>query len=272
MTGDQELGRSVAVVTGGSGAIGKAIGLALALEGAQVALVARRAEPLERAASAIADDGADVVTFAADVCDTEQLTEVRNDLIRRFGQIDILVNVAGGNVSEAIVPDDGSPFDLDLDGVRALIELNLLGTMRCVNVFGPALAASAGEDRAIVNVSSMAAARALTRVGAYGAAKAGIEAYTRWLAVECARRSLGIRANAIAPGFVLGEQNRALLYTPDGLPTARTETILWHTPMGRLGAPDEMAAAVVWLCGPGSRFVNGAIVPVDGGFGAFSGV
>ena len=155
--------------------------------------------------------------------------------------------------------------------LREVLDLNLLGTLLPCQVFGAAMARR-GEG-AILNISSMAARRALTRVVAYGAAKAAVDSLTRWLAVELARRhGAGLRVNAIAPGFFLGDQNRALLLQPDGAPTARGHAILAHTPAGRFGEPDDLVATAVWLSGPGAAFVTGVVVPVDGGFDAFSGV
>ena len=189
---------------------------------------------------------------------------------RASARIDVLVNCAGGNVAAAAVPDDTSPFDVPIEAYRDVIDLNLVGTLLPIRVFGPAMRASAGCS--IVNVSSLAAGRALTRVGGYGAAKAAVESITRWLAVELARRGTGIRVNAITPGFVIGDQNRSLLIGDDGELTARGATIVEHTPLRRLGEPEELVSTVVWLASDGARFVTGIVVPVDGGFSAFSGV
>jgi NAD(P)-dependent dehydrogenase (short-subunit alcohol dehydrogenase family) len=154
---------------------------------------------------------------------------------------------------------------------QEVVELNLTGALLPALVFGEAIVESGGGS--IVNVSSMGAARALTRVGGYGAAKAAVENLTRWLAVELGRRHGDlIRVNAIAPGFFVGDQNRALLLETDGTPTERGRKIIAHTPAGRFGEANDLAGALVWLCGPGARFVNGVVLPVDGGFSAFSGV
>jgi NAD(P)-dependent dehydrogenase (short-subunit alcohol dehydrogenase family) len=262
----------VAVVTGGSGAIGSALARGLGAAGARVALVARREEPLAALARELAEDGVDAAAWSADVSDATRLVAVRDEIVARWGSVDILLNVAGGNVPAATLADDASPFDLDVDAFRAIVELNLVSVVTATTAFGPALAASARDDRAIVNVSSMAAPRAITRVGGYGAAKAGVESLTRWLAVELGRRGTSIRVNAVAPGFFVGEQNRALLLGPDGTPTARGRTIVEHTPLGRFGDTADLVSTVVWLCSPGARFVTGVVVPVDGGFSAFSGV
>jgi len=262
----------VAVVTGASGAIGSAIARGLGVAGARVALLARREEPLGAVARELADAGVDAAAWTADVSDADRLAAVRDEVVARWGSVDLLLNLAGGNVPAATLPDDASLFDLDLGAFREVVELNLTGAVVATAAFGPALAASPRDDRAIVNVSSMAALRAISRVGGYGAAKAGIESLTRWLAVELGRRRLPIRVNAVAPGFFVGDQNRALLLQQDGTPTERGRTIVEHTPLARLGEPADLVSTVVWLCSPGARFVTGVVVPVDGGFSAFSGV
>jgi NAD(P)-dependent dehydrogenase (short-subunit alcohol dehydrogenase family) len=266
------LGGRVAVVTGASGALGRAVAQRLAEAGARVALVARTPANLHATELALAEHASAVGSWAADVLAQEELERVREEVVARWGSVDVLVNLAGGNVPAATLDDDDSPLDLDLQAFRDVVELNLLGTVAATVTFGQALAASPADDRAIVNVSSVSATRALTRVGGYGAAKAGVESITRWFAVEFARRGIPIRVNAIAPGFVLGEQNRRLLLDDAGRPRERASRIIERTPMGRLGEPDDIGESVVWLCSPESRFVTGAVVAVDGGFGAFSGV
>lgn len=261
----------LAVVTGATGVLGGAIAHGLAAAGARVAVLGRRSERAEAVAAAIRGAGGEAVATPADVLERDQLERVRDDLVARFGAIDALVNAAGGNVPAAIVPEAGTFFDLPVQAMRDVFELNLMGTLLPCQVFGPALVARGAG--AVLNVSSMAASRPLTRVVAYSAAKAAVDNFTRWLAIELARRhGAGLRVNAIAPGFFLGEQNRAMLVGPDGAPTPRGRTILDHTPAGRFGEPDELVAAAVWLCGPAAAFVTGVVVPVDGGFSAFAGV
>jgi NAD(P)-dependent dehydrogenase (short-subunit alcohol dehydrogenase family) len=264
------LARRVAVVTGGTGAIGSALATGLAEAGASVVVLARSAEGVERTVQALETAGHETLGISADVLDAASLESSREAILARFGSIDVLVNCAGGNVAAAAVPDDTSPFDVPIEAYRDVIDLNLVGTLLPIRVFGPAMRASAGCS--IVNVSSLAAGRALTRVGGYGAAKAAIESITRWLAVELARRGTGIRVNAITPGFVIGDQNRGLLIGDDGELTERGATIVAHTPLRRLGEPEELVSTVVWLASDGARFVTGIVVPVDGGFSAFSGV
>jgi NAD(P)-dependent dehydrogenase (short-subunit alcohol dehydrogenase family) len=261
----------VAVVTGATGVLGGAIARGLASAGARVAVLGRRAERAEEVAESIRAGGGEAVATPADVLDAGALERVREALLARFGRIDVLVNAAGGQVPAAVVTDQGTFFDLPADALREVLELNLMGTLLPCQVLGAALARQG--TGAIVNISSMAASRPLTRVVAYGAAKAAVDNVTRWLAVELARRhGPGLRVNAIAPGFFLGEQNRAMLVRPDGSPTPRGEAIVGHTPAGRFGEAGELVATAVWLCGPGAAFVNGVIVPVDGGFSAYAGV
>lgn len=265
------LAGKVAVVTGATGVLGGAIAAGLAHAGARVAILGRRAARAEEVAAAIREFGGEAVAAPADVLDPARLENVRQSLLARFGQIDILVNAAGGNTPAATVTESSAFFDLAPAALREVLELNLMGTVLPCQVFGRAMAQQ--RSGAIVNISSMAARRALSRVGAYGAAKAAIENLTRWLAVELARRyGEGLRVNAIAPGFFLGEQNRALLVKADGSPTARGRAIIDDTPAGRFGEPDDLVATAVWLCGPGAAFVTGVVVAVDGGFDAFSGV
>ena len=265
------LAGKVAVVTGATGVLGGAIAAGLARAGARVAILGRRAARAEEVAAAIREFGGEAVAAPADVLDPARLENVRQSLLARFGQIDILVNAAGGNTPAATVTESSAFFDLAPAALREVLELNLMGTVLPCQVFGRAMAQQ--RSGAIVNISSMAARRALSRVGAYGAAKAAIENLTRWLAVELARRyGEGLRVNAIAPGFFLGEQNRALLVKADGSPTARGRAIIDDTPAGRFGEPDDLVASAVWLCGPGAAFVTGVVVAVDGGFDAFSGV
>jgi NAD(P)-dependent dehydrogenase (short-subunit alcohol dehydrogenase family) len=252
----------VAVVTGASGVLGGAIARGLAGAGAQVGLLARRRGPLEELARSL---GGSALALEADVLDSGQLERARATILDRWGHVDILVNAAGGNVPAATVGEQQSFFELPVDALDEVVRLNFHGTVLPCQIFGEAIA-----DGAIVNISSLAAHRALTRVVGYGAAKAAVENLTRWLAVELAPR--GVRVNAVAPGFFVGEQNRALLLDESGALTARGERIIAATPAGRFGEPAELAGTVIWLCSAAASFVTGVVVPVDGGFGAFGGV
>lgn len=261
----------VAIVTGGTGILGSAMAAGLAEAGARVAVLGRNGERGRRVADAIRASGGDAIAVTADVVQRDQVEAARVTVLDRWGRIDILVNAAGGNVASAIATPEQPFFGLSTDALRQVVDLNLLGTIVPSQVFGESMA-HAGSG-CIVNISSMASQRALTRIGAYGAAKAGVESFTRWLAIELARGyGEGIRVNAIAPGFFLAEQNRALLTNLDGSLTARGETITAHTPAGRFGNPEDLVGTLIWLCSPGAIFVNGVVVPVDGGFSAFSGV
>jgi NAD(P)-dependent dehydrogenase (short-subunit alcohol dehydrogenase family) len=259
-------GRS-AVVTGGSGALGGAMALALASAGARVAIIGRRREAAQQMAERIAAEGYEASAVACDVLDQQSLAQAAAEL----GAVDILVNAAGGNQPAATTSPERSFFDLDPAAMDAVVALNYTGTLLPCQVFGRGMA-ERGEG-VIINISSMAAARPLTRVAGYGAAKSAVESLTRWLAVHMAQNySPRIRVNAIAPGFFVGEQNRRLLLNEDGSLTDRGRLIIAHTPAGRFGTPEELAGALLWLASDASRFVTGIVVPVDGGFNAFAGV
>jgi NAD(P)-dependent dehydrogenase (short-subunit alcohol dehydrogenase family) len=266
-----DLSGRCAIVTGGSGALGRCIARGLAAHGATVAVVARDEDRLERVASELREIGPEAIGVHGDVLDRESLEGVRDRVLEVWGRVDILVNAAGGNIDGATVPEGGSFFDLDAEAVRSVVDLNLMGTVLPIQILGPSLAASGHGS--IVNISSMAASRSLTRVAGYGAAKAAVENLTRWLAVHAAQKyGSGLRVNAVAPGFFLSEQNRDLLVRGDGSWTARGRAVIAHTPMGRLGEPEDLASTVVWLASVGSCFITGAVIPVDGGFLAFGGV
>jgi NAD(P)-dependent dehydrogenase (short-subunit alcohol dehydrogenase family) len=263
----------VAIVTGGTGVLGGAMAAGLAGAGAKVGILGRRAEVAEGVAAGIAADGGEAMALPADVLSIDQLEAARDAILSRWGRIDILVNAAGGNVPGATLTPDKTIFDLSEAAFREVFDLNLLGTLLPSQVFGAVMAGHGEARGSIVNISSMVTQRAITRVVGYSAAKAAVDNFTRWLAVELARKfGAGMRVNAIAPGFFIGDQNRRLLLNEDGSLTERGRSIVEHTPAGRFGTPDELVSTLIWLCGPGARFVTGVVVAVDGGFGAFSGI
>ncbi|RIK36719.1 MAG: D-mannonate oxidoreductase [Chloroflexi bacterium] len=265
------LDNRIAVVTGGTGVLGGAIAHGLAVAGAKVAIMGRRAERAAEVAASIRANGGEALALPADVLDRAQLERARTTLLEEWGRLDILVNAAGGNTPEATVVGERTFFNLSREAIDTMLDLNLVGSILPSQVFGEAMTQQGRGS--IVNISSMAAARPLTRVMGYAAAKAAIDNFTRWLAVElCLKYGPGLRVNAIAPGFFVGEQNRSFLLNPDNSLTPRGQQIISHTPMGRFGEPDELIGTAIWLCSDAARFVTGIVVPVDGGFSAYGGV
>ena len=266
-----DLSGRVAVVTGGAGTLGLAMARGLASAGASVALLGRRGQVAEDAAAGLRADGFDALGIAADVLDPASLAAAAARVDEAWGRCDVLLTAAGGNRPDAVVFGDRDIFGLTPEAFRKVIELNLDGTLLSIQAFAPAMVA-AGRG-SIITISSMAAQKPLTRVLGYGAAKAAVDNLTRWLAVHLAQTyGEGLRINAIAPGFFVGEQNRALLLQADGTPTDRGRSILAHTPMGRFGDPVDLVGTAVWLASDATRFVTGVVVPVDGGYAAFGGV
>ncbi len=266
-----DLDNKVAVITGGAGVLGSAIAAGLARAGARVAILGRTASKVEKKARQLSDENAPVLALIADVLDREQLLAARDRLLDEWGGVDILINAAGGNLPGATIGPDQDLFELSMEDFDAVTRLNLHGTVLPTFLFAEPMTARGRGS--IINISSMASQRALTRVVGYSAAKAGIDSFTRWLAVEMALRyGEGIRVNAIAPGFFVGEQNRRLLLNADGSYTQRGQTIIRQTPMRRFGNPDDLCGAVQWLASDAAAFVTGTVIPVDGGFSAFSGV
>jgi NAD(P)-dependent dehydrogenase (short-subunit alcohol dehydrogenase family) len=263
-------GGQVFVVTGGSGALGSEVVRALVGAGARVAVLGRS---VARAQHLIDELGADsVIAVSADVLDRPSLEAAEAAIEQRLGPVYGLVNAAGGNSPKATTTADLSFFDLPEEGFRQVLDLNLVGTILPCQVFGRGMAARGAG--VILNFSSMNYYRPLTRVPAYSVAKAGISNLTQWLAVHMAKNyAPGIRVNAVAPGFFLGDQNRYLLTDEKtGDLTARGQTIIDHTPMGRFGVPADLNGTILWLLSPASAFVTGITVPVDGGFSVFGGV
>src|ERR1043165_818797 len=263
-------GRSV-VVTGGTGVLGRAIVQGLLNAGASVAILARNPGKAEDVLSQMPKRDSALVV-AGDVLQKDDLQRALETVVTKFGRVDCLVNGAGGNDPRATTRPDLSFFDLPEDAIRNVFDLNLLGTILPTQLFAKQMAAQG--DGVILNVSSMSAFRPLTRVISYSAAKASVNSFTQWLSAHLATEySPRIRVNAIAPGFFLTEQNRFLLTEQEtGELTARGQSIIAHTPMGRFGEPEDLIGPVLWLLSPASAFVTGIVVPVDGGFSAFGGV
>ena len=262
----------VAAVTGGGGVLCGAMSRALGRVGAKVAVLDLFPEAAQQVADDVATAGGEAIAIRCDVLDRASIEAAVRAVVKAFGRVDILINGAGGNKKQATTSADLTFFDLPADAIQWVFNLNFVGTLLPSQVFGK-LMAEQGEG-VILNVSSMNAFRPLTRIPAYSAAKAGVSNFTQWLAVHMAQGySPRIRVNAIAPGFFLTAQNRFLLTDEaSGELTPRGQTIMDHTPMSRFGDPEDLLGTVFWLLSPASAFVTGVVVPVDGGFSAFSGV
>lgn len=264
-------GQTVAV-TGGAGVLGGDIACALAGCGANVAILDRVLEPVQGILERLGPRASQVMAVSCDVLDVESLRQAAAAVVTKFGAVDCLLNGAGGNKPQATTSPKLSFFDLPADALRWVFDLNILGTMLPCQVFGK-LMAEKGKGT-ILNISSMNSFRPLTRIPAYSAAKAGVSNFTQWLAVHMAQEySPRIRVNAIAPGFFVTVQNKFLLYDEQsGALTPRGQSIISHTPMNRFGEGEDLLGTVLWLLSPASAFVTGIIVPIDGGFSAYSGV
>ncbi|MEM7575155.1 MAG: SDR family oxidoreductase [Bacteroidota bacterium] len=269
-----DLSDELIVFTGGAGTLGSAMAQRLLACGARVILLSRNQEKLEQVAAdfrnAIA--GAQVETLATNVTDQAALENALQQIQQNWGTPTTLINAAGGNQAGATVMPAADLFATEPAAWRKVIDLNLMGTILPSIVFGGAMAAL-DRPTQIINISSMAAARPLTRVGGYAASKAAVDSFTAWLAIELAQRYEGrIRVNAIAPGFFIAEQNRALLTNPDGSYTQRGQQVIDQTPMKRFGEPEELQGVLLWLLSEDAAFVTGTVIAVDGGFGCFAGV
>lgn len=273
------LNNKVAVITGAGGVLCSMFAQAVAQAGAKVAALDLNLEAAQAAADKINKEGGEAIAYKADVLDKAVMRQVHEQVAKDLGPCDILINGAGGNSPKATTtkeyfdPEDIDPgvsfFDLDKTGIEFVFNLNFIGTLIPTQVFAKDMVGRKGCT--IINISSMNAYSPLTKIPAYSAAKAAISNFTQWLAVHFSKA--GIRVNAIAPGFFIGEQNRNLLFNPDGTPTQRTGKILTATPMGRFGEKEELIGTLLYLlCPEASGFVNGVVIPVDGGFNAYSGV
>lgn len=265
-----DLKGKVAVVTGGGGVLGGSIARSLVENGVKVAILDIRQEQLDNRIAELAPLG-DVIGLVCNVLDMNSLEETRKKLIAQWGGIDILINAAGGNIPSGTLTEAETIFDMDIAAYSKVTDLNLNGTVYPCLVFGKSMAEK-GEG-SIINISSMATYSAITRVPGYSIAKSGVSIFTQWLAMEMALKfSEKIRVNALAPGFFIGDQNRAVLINPDGSYTERSHKVLARTPMRRFGDITELNGIVHFLCSKHASFITGTIIPVDGGFSSFSGV
>jgi len=270
MENNFSLKNKVIVVTGGTGILGDSFVNAIVEAGGTVGILGRKEAVAEERAAAINSKGGKAVALVADVMNEKQLTDAKNKILKAFGQLDGLVNGAGGNMPEGVLqPED--IFKMNIEGMRKVMDLNLWGTLIPTQVFGEAIAKTGKGS--IVNISSMNSKRAITKVLGYNMGKAAVDCYNQWFAVELARRyGDKIRMNALAPGFFLTEQNRYLLTKKEGGYTERGELVIRQTPFKRFGQPDELKGALVWLLSDASQFVTGSMICVDGGFSIFGGV
>lgn len=265
------LENKVVVITGATGVLGESFALAVAAAGAKVAILGRNEKKANERVAAITSNGGEAMAVITDVLDEKALVAARTEILNAWGTIDGLVNAAGGNIPGATVGPDQNIFDLNIEDTQKAVQLNLFGTVIPTHVFGRVIAEKGKGS--IVNISSLAAQRPLTRVLGYTMGKNAIEGYTKWMAVELAQRyGDRVRVNALAPGVFLTEQNRTLLTNADGSYTDRAQRFVNHTPFGRLGSPEELNGTLIYLLSDASAFVNGETILVDGGFNAYSGV
>ena len=261
----------VVVITGGAGILGKGIAAYLAKEGAKVVVLDRSGEAGKALVDSIKAEGNEAMFLYTDVMDKEVLEGNKVEIMKAYGRIDVLLNAAGGNMAGATIAPDKTFFDLQIDAFKKVVDLNLFGTVLPTMVFAEIMVEQ--KKGSIVNFCSESALRPLTRVVGYGAAKAAIANFTKYMAGELALKfGNGLRVNAIAPGFFIGDQNRRVLINPDGSLTNRSKKVLAKTPMNRFGDIKELNGAVQFLCSEAASFVTGAMLPIDGGFSAFSGV
>ena len=259
----------VVVITGGTGVLGRAIAVHLAEEGAKIVILGRKAEVGDALVAEIKAKGGKAMFLTTDVMDRSRLEKNLEDILAAYGRVDALLNAAGGNMPGATIAPDGNFFDLKIEDFQKVLDLNLVGTVLPTQVFLKPMVEQ--KKGAIVNFSSMAAFRPMTRVCGYAAAKAGISNFTAYMATEVAKKfGEGIRVNAIAPGFFLTEQNRSLLTNPDGSYTSRGNDVIRQTPFGRMGRAEELCGTIQYLISEASAFVTGTVAVVDGGFNAYA--
>ena len=262
----------VIVVTGGTGILGYSFNKAIAKAGGTVCILGRNKEKAEERAAEINAAGGKAIGIVADVLNENDLQKANDIIVEKFGRIDVLVNAAGGNQPKAVIQPEEDLFHLDMDALESVMKLNLFGSLLPTQIFGRTMMATS-DAASIVNISSVSAKTVITKVLGYSIAKAAIENYTKWFAVELGKRYAGkIRMNAIMPGFFLTEQNRTLLTNEDGSLTDRGQKVITKTPMQRFGKPQELTAALVYFLSDDSSFVLGRVLEEDGGFTTFSGV
>lgn len=272
MEGGFSLAGKVIVVTGGTGILGNSFINGIVEAGGAVGILGRNEKVANERADAINRNGGKAIALVADAMNVEQLRAAKDKLVDAFGRVDGLVNGAGGNMPEGVLQPEDDIFNMNLEGMKSVMDLNVWGTLYPSQVFGEAIVATAGKG-SIVNISSMNSKRAITKVLGYNMGKAAVDCYNQWFAVELANRyGDAIRMNALAPGFFLTEQNRYLLTKPEGGYTPRGELVIRQTPFKRFGHPDELIGALVWLLSDASAFVTGSMICVDGGFSIFGGV
>ena len=259
----------VVVITGGTGVLGRTIAKYLAQNGAKVIILGRKEEVGNQIIAEIKAEGLEAEFMKTDVLNQDAVQKNCDDILAKYGRIDTLLNAAGGNMPGAVIDPDGNFFDLKIEDFQKVLNLNLTGTVIPTQVFlKPMVAQGKGS---IINFSSMAAFRPITRVCGYAAATAGISNFTEFMATECAKKfGEGIRVNAIAPGFFITEQNRALLTNPDGTYTQRGNDVIHQTPFGRMGDPEELCGTIHYLMSDAAKFVTGTVAVVDGGFNSFA--
>jgi NAD(P)-dependent dehydrogenase (short-subunit alcohol dehydrogenase family) len=266
-----DLTGKVAVVTGGNGILGRSFCAALCGKGAKVVILGRKKESGDAVVAELKANGGEASFIVCDVLNMDRLNEVKEEILATYGKIDILVNAAGGNMPGAVVMPDKSIFDVDMQAVRTVFELNYFGTLYPIRVFAEVMVKQGHGN--IINIASATAELPLTRVLGYSSAKAAIKNLTQWLAVEFSQKyGADFRVNSLTPGFFLTEQNRTLLTNPDGSMTPRGGLIIQGTPMKRMGSPEDLQGALLYLASDASKFVTGSNTIVDGGFTVFSGV
>lgn len=266
-----DLENKIILITGACGVLGGGMAKYLLEQNATVILLHYKDAPLQAKVKELKSVSQKVDGYLCNVVEQNDLEAVAKGIMVKYGKIDVLINAAGGNKPGATVKPEQSLFDVNLDEFKKVTDLNLFGSIIPSLVFGKEMAKK--KEGVIINVSSMAADRPLTRVVGYSASKAAIDNFTKWLAIEMAQRyGDGMRVNAIAPGFFVTKQNKSLLTKEDGSYTDRANTIINNTPMNRFGDADEINGAIHYLCTNASKFVTGVVIPIDGGFSAFSGV